>query len=184
VPEEPLHCLVEIPKGSRNKYEWDDDLMAIKLDRFLFSSVVYPTDYGFIPETLAADGDPMDAMVCVSEATFPGCVIPVKAIALFRMHDDKGQDDKILCVPQEDPNWNHMERLEDIADPLRTEIEHFFSIYKQPEGKDVTVEGWFPREEALEELEIARDRWREAINELPAEDRPRHPVRLRRPRPR
>ena len=78
---EPLLCFVEIPKGSRNKYEWDEELQAIKLDRFLFSSVVYPTDYGFIPDTLAADGDPLDAMVCVSEPTFPGCIIPVKAIA-------------------------------------------------------------------------------------------------------
>jgi inorganic pyrophosphatase len=156
-----LHCLVEIPKGSRNKYEWDEELQAIKLDRFLFSSVVYPTDYGFVPSTLAADGDPLDAMVCVSEATFPGCVIPVKAIALFRMHDDKGQDDKVLCVPEQDPNWNHMQRLDDIPTFLQTEIEHFFSIYKQPEGKIVTVEGWFPREEALEEIEIARRRYAE-----------------------
>jgi inorganic pyrophosphatase len=87
-----LHCLVEIPKGSRNKYEWDPELKAIKLDRFLFSSVVYPTDYGFIPDTWAADGDPLDAMVCVSEPTFPGCVIPVKVIALFRMRDDKREE--------------------------------------------------------------------------------------------
>ena len=100
---ERVHCLVEIPKGSRNKYEWDDELKAIKLDRFLFSSVVYPTDYGFIPETVGEDGDPLDAMVCVSEPTFPGCVIPVKVIALFRMRDDKGVDDKVVCVPEHDP---------------------------------------------------------------------------------
>ena len=131
------HCFVEIPKGSRNKYEWDEELQAIKLDRFLFSSVVYPTDYGFIPETLGEDGDPLDAMVCVSEPTFPGCIIPVKVIALFRMRDDKGVDDKVLCVPLEDPNWNHMEALDDLPQPLRDEISHFFSIYKQPEGKHV-----------------------------------------------
>ena len=117
-----VHCLVEIPKGSRNKYEWNEELQAITLDRFLFSSVVYPTDYGFIPETLAEDGDPLDAMVCVSEATFPGCIIEVKVIALFRMRDEKGVDDKVLCVPLSDPNWNTMERLEDIAQPLRDEI--------------------------------------------------------------
>ena len=105
-----LHCLVEIPKGSRNKYEWDEQLQAIKFDRFLFSSVVYPTDYGFIPQTLGEDGDPLDAMVTVSEPTFPGCVIPVKPIALFKMRDDKGVDDKVLCVPLEDPNWNTIER--------------------------------------------------------------------------
>jgi inorganic pyrophosphatase len=156
---ERVHCLVEIPKGSRNKYEWNEELQAITLDRFLFSSVVYPTDYGFIPDTLAPDGDPLDAMVCVSEPTFPGCVIEVKVIALFRMRDEEGVDDKVLCVPLSDPNWNTMERLEDISQPLRDEISHFFSIYKQPEGKEVEVEGWFPREQALEEIEQARRRF-------------------------
>ena len=153
-----LHCFVEIPKGSRNKYEWDEGLQAIKLDRFLFSSVVYPTDYGFIPDTCGEDGDPLDAMVCVSEPTFPGCLIAVKAIAVFRMSDVKGQDDKILCVPHEDPNWNHMEQLDDLPHQLRSEIEHFFSIYKQPEGKEVVVDGWYPREDAERILEESRAR--------------------------
>jgi inorganic pyrophosphatase len=159
--EPVLHCLVEIPKGSRNKYEWDEQLQAIKLDRFLFSSVVYPTDYGFIPETLAQDGDPLDAMVVVSEATFPGCMIPVKPIALFKMRDDKGIDDKILCVPLMDPNWNAMDGLDDLPQPLRDEISHFFSIYKTPEGKVVKVDGWFPRADALAEIDASHDRWRE-----------------------
>ncbi len=159
--EKPLNVLIEIPKGSRNKYEWDEELAAIKLDRYLFSSVVYPTDYGFVPETWALDDDPLDAMVCVTEPTFPGCVIPVKAIALLRMSDDDEKDDKILCVPHNDPNWNTIEALDDLPERFRTEIEHFFSIYKQPEGKDVTVDGWFSREEALEEIENARGRWRE-----------------------
>jgi inorganic pyrophosphatase len=154
------HCFVEIPKGSRNKYEWDEALQAIKLDRFLFSSVVYPTDYGFIPQTLGEDGDPLDAMVCVSEPTFPGCIIPVKVIALLRMRDDKGPDDKLLCVPLEDPNWNELEELDDLPQPLLAEISHFFSIYKQPEGKDVDVEGWLPKDAAQTELEAARERWR------------------------
>src|SRR3954453_7806308 len=92
----PLHVLVEIPKGSRNKYEWDEELQAIKLDRYLFSSVVYPTDYGFVPQTCAADGDPLDAMVCLTEPTFPGCVIPVKAIGLLRFSDNQGLEEKIL----------------------------------------------------------------------------------------
>jgi inorganic pyrophosphatase len=113
-PPPILHCIVEIPKGSRNKYEWDEELQAIKLDRFLFSSVVYPTDYGMIPETRAEDGDPVDVMVVVSEPTFPGCVIPVKPIALFKMSDDKGIDDKILCVPLHDPNWNTISQLEEL----------------------------------------------------------------------
>jgi inorganic pyrophosphatase len=157
---DPVHCLVEIPKGSRNKYEWDESLRAIKLDRFLFSSVVYPTDYGFIPDTLAQDGDPLDALVCVSEPTFPGCVIQVKVIALLRMRDDKGVDDKVLCVPEHDPNWNTMDKLEDLPLALRDEISHFFSIYKQPEGKAVKVDGWYPREQAIAEIEDARERER------------------------
>ena len=94
-----LVAVVEIPKGSSNKYEWDEELGAIKLDRLLFSSLGYPTDYGFFRETLAADGDPLDAMIAVSEPTFPGCLIEVKPVALFRMRDQKAQDDKILCVP-------------------------------------------------------------------------------------
>jgi inorganic pyrophosphatase len=158
---ENFHCLVEIPKGSRNKYEWDEELQAIKLDRFLFASVVYPTDYGFIPQTLGEDGDPLDAMVVVTEPTFPGCMIPVKVIALFRMRDDKGVDDKVVCVPQHDPNWRHVEKLEDLSVTLRDEISHFFSIYKQPEGIAVKVDGWFPRDQAIEIIEEAKARYRE-----------------------
>ena len=158
---EPIAVVIEIPKGSRNKYEWDDERDRLVLDRFLFSSVVYPTDYGFIPETWALDDDPLDAMVCVSEATFPGCVIKAKPIALFRMRDDKGQDDKVLCVPCQDPNWNLYETLDDIPIQLRDEISHFFGMYKEPEGKVVKVDGWFPREEALAEIDRSRERWRE-----------------------
>jgi inorganic pyrophosphatase len=164
MPERLLHVLIEIPKGSRNKYEWDEELQAIKLDRFLFSSVVYPTDYGFIPETLAEDDDPLDAMVCVSEPTFPGCVIHVKVIAVLRMRDDKGVDDKVLCVPLHDPNWNTVEELEDIPQSLRDEISHFFSIYKQPEGKTVKVDGWFPREAAMEAIDASRRRYVDSVS--------------------
>jgi inorganic pyrophosphatase len=163
--DDPLICLVEIPKGSRNKYEYDHDLGVIKLDRFLFSSMVYPTDYGFIPETLGQDDDPLDAMVLVSEPTFPGCVIEVKAIALFRMEDDKGIDDKVLCVPLTDPAWNTLERLEDVPTQLRDEIAHFFSVYKDLEQKKVTVDGWYSREDALEEIEASRKRCQESKSE-------------------
>jgi inorganic pyrophosphatase len=165
-----FHCLIEIPKGSRNKYEWDEELQAIKLDRFLFASVVYPTDYGFIPETLGEDGDPLDAMVCVTEPTFPGCVIPVKVIALFRMRDDKGVDDKVVCIPEHDPNWKHVDKLEDLGEPLRDEISHFFSIYKQPEGIAVKVDGWFPREQAIEIIEEAKARYRDGREAAEADD--------------
>jgi inorganic pyrophosphatase len=160
--DEPLICLVEIPKGSRNKYEYDHEMDVIKLDRFLFSSMVYPTDYGFIPDTLGQDGDPLDAMVLVSEPTFPGCVIDVKAIALFRMEDDKGIDDKVLCVPLTDPAWNTLETLEDVPNQLRDEIAHFFSVYKDLEQKKVNVDGWYSKEDALEEIESSRKRCAES----------------------
>jgi inorganic pyrophosphatase len=159
VSAEPVHCLVEIPKGSRNKYEYDAELGGIKLARFLFSSVVYPTDYGFVPDTLAPKGEPLDAMVCVSAPTFPGCLIPVRVIAVFRTSDERGQDDKLLCVPCEDPNWSELERLEHLPAQLRDEIEHFFSIYKQPEGKQVEIHGWEDREVAEQLLGEARDRY-------------------------
>jgi inorganic pyrophosphatase len=147
---EELLAFVEIPKGSRNKYEFDEEIGRLILDRFLSSSTVYPTDYGYLLGYRGRDGDPLDAMVCVSEPTFPGCVVPVKAIALFKMHDDKGEDDKIVCVPTHDPGWNHAESLEDIPQQLQREITHFFSIYKELEGKAVKVEGWRSREEAME----------------------------------
>ena len=153
-----LLAVIEIPKGSRNKYEYDHETHAIKLDRFLYTSVVYPTDYGFIPDTLGLDGDPLDIMVCVSEPTFPGCVIDVKPIALFKMEDDKGVDDKVLAVPMSDPTWNQLETLDDLSDQLQDEIAHFFSVYKDLEQKKVKVHGWFSREDALEEIEKARER--------------------------
>jgi len=154
--------MIEIPGGSRNKYEMDHDSGLVYLDRMLFTATRYPADCGFIDGTMGEDGDPLDAMVCVSEPTFPGCVIPVKVIALFRMRDDKGIDDKVCCVPLSDPNWNHMEKLDDLPQPLRDEISHFYSIYKQPEGKHVMVDGWYSREEALNAIEAARRRRAEA----------------------
>jgi inorganic pyrophosphatase len=162
LPEGHLYTVVEIPKGSRNKYEWDEQLNAIKLDRFLYSSVVYPLDYGFIPESIGADGDPLDAMVLVSEPTFPGCWIEVKPIALFRMHDDKGSDDKVICVPVSDPNWNFFESLNDVPKQLQDEISHFFAIYKDLEQKEVKVEGWFGVMEAWKQIEEAHKRWNDA----------------------
>jgi inorganic pyrophosphatase len=160
VADDSFDCVVEIPKGSRNKYEYDHERGVIRLDRFLFSSVVYPTDYGFIPDTLSLDGDPLDVMVCVSEPTFPGCLIVVKPIALLRMEDDAGVDDKVLAVPLTDPGWNRLERLEEVPEQLRNEIEHFFKVYKQLENKKVEVEGWFSREDAIEEIAASRERFK------------------------
>jgi inorganic pyrophosphatase len=157
--DEKVIVRVEIPKGSRNKYEYDEEIDAIKLDRFLFASMVYPTDYGYFPETMGEDDDPLDAMVCVSEPTFPGCVIEAKPIALFKMQDDKGVDDKILCVPCHDPAWNSLETLDDLSDQLRDEIEHFFSVYKDLEQKKVSVDGWYSRDDALKSIREARERY-------------------------
>ncbi len=143
-----IPVLIEIPKGSRNKYELDKKTGRIKFDRMLFSSVVYPTDYGFIPDTLALDGDPLDVCVIVWEATFPGCLIETRPIGVFHMQDEKGQDEKILSVPIKDPLWNHIHELDDVPPHLLREIEHFFTIYKDLEHKKTAVEGWGPREDA------------------------------------
>ncbi len=159
--DEHFDCYVEIPKGSRNKYEFDTEKQALKLDRFLFSSMVYPTDYGYFPETAAEDGDPLDAMICVSEPTFPGCLIEAKPIALFRMSDDEGPDHKVLCVPVHDPSWSGLDALDDLPRQLAEEITHFFSVYKDLEREKTSVEGWFPREDAWEEIEASRRRFRE-----------------------
>ena len=136
-----ITVMIEIPKGSRNKYEFDKKTGWIVFDRMLFSSVHYPSDYGFIPGTLARDGDPLDALVLVWEPTFPGCIIEARPVGLFKMWDEKGQDDKILCVPIGDPLWNHIETLDDVNPHLLKEIEHFFQIYKALEKKKTGVEG-------------------------------------------
>ena len=159
--DDALICIVEVPKGSRNKYEYDPKYGGIKLDRFVSASVVYPADYGYIPETLAPDGDALDVLVCVSEPTFPGCIVPVKPIALFRMTDEKGDDDTVVCVPLEDPGWTGLEGLEDLPDQLRLEIGHFFDIYKDLDPRRHSeVKGWSDRETAVAEIEAARERFK------------------------
>jgi inorganic pyrophosphatase len=146
-----LHALVEIPKGSRNKYEYDPASGRIALDRTLWTSVVYPTDYGFLVDTLGRDGDPVDALILVAAPTFPGCLIPVKPIGVFEMRDEAGEDDKVLCVPVGDPTWGALDDIEDIRDSLLDEIAHFFDVYKDLEhGKETTVIGWHGRSYADE----------------------------------
>ena len=126
--EQSLRTVVEIPRGSRNKYEFDPALGAIRLDRFISASIVDPTDYGFVPETIAPDGDPLDVLLCVSEPTFPGCVVNARPVALLSFDDEKGQDDHIVCVPCDDPNWANVREATDLTSQLRAEIGHFFSI--------------------------------------------------------
>jgi inorganic pyrophosphatase len=159
--------MIEIPKGSRNKYEYDKERKMLKFDRMLFSAVHYPSDYGFILDTLAEDGDPLDALVLVWEPTFPGCIIEAKPIGLFNMWDEKGKDDKILCVPVHDPLWNHINKLEDVPPHLLKEIEHFFSIYKELEEKKVGIDGWENKEAAIKIIKESRDRLKEHSNEPP-----------------
>jgi inorganic pyrophosphatase len=150
-----LLALVEIPKGSRNKYEFDEGIQRVIMDRFLSSSTVYPTDYGYLIGHRGRDGDPLDVLVCVSEPTFPGCVIPVKPIALFEMRDEMGDDDKIICVPLNDPGWNQLEDLDDLSEQFQLEVAHFFSVYKQLEHKPVEIGGWHSRADAIKVIEDA-----------------------------
>lgn len=150
--------MIEIPKGCRNKYEYDKVLGAIKFDRMLFSAVHYPSDYGFIPGTLAEDGDALDALVLVWEPTFPGCVIEARPVGLFKMWDEKGPDEKILCVPLYDPLWNHIKSLRNVPPHLLKEIEHFFAVYKDLEKKKTGVEGWEDRASAVRIIKEARKR--------------------------
>lgn len=160
--------LIEIPKGSRNKYEYDFELKKIRYDRMLFSSMMYPADYGFIPETLALDGDPLDILVLVHEPTFPGCVMEVKPIGVFHMADEKGPDEKIICVPVSDPIWNKYSDLNEINPHLIKEIEHFFQVYKDLENKKVDVGGWGDAAEARAIIDACVDRF-EALEDKPEE---------------
>ncbi len=159
--ERSFICVVEIPKGSRNKYEHDPELGGIKFDRLLMSAASYPTDYGYLRDTLAEDGDALDALVCLTEATFPGCLIEVDVIGMFAMSDEKGPDHKVICVPLDDPYWNEYREVSELPALLRQEIDQFFSIYKILEpDKHVTVEGWCSREHALAEIAQAQERHR------------------------
>jgi inorganic pyrophosphatase len=154
-----LICMVEIPMGSRNKYEFDAALGAIKFDRFVSASVVYPTDYGFIPDTLGEDGDELDVLVCVSEPTFPGCLVPVRPIGLFCMTDENGPDDKVVCVPLNDPRWNIYHDVAELPQHLRDEIYHFFTVYKDLDpDRHSEPQGWSDRQGALHAIEQARGR--------------------------
>jgi inorganic pyrophosphatase len=152
--------MIEIPKGSRNKYEYDKEKRVLRFDRMLFSAVHYPSDYGFIPDTVAQDGDPLDALVLVWEPTFPGCLIEARPVGLFKMWDEKGPDEKILCVPVSDPLWNYIESLADVPPHLLKEIAHFFAIYKDLEEKKTGVEGWEDRDAAVKIIRESEHRYR------------------------
>jgi inorganic pyrophosphatase len=144
---------VEIPKGNRNKYEMDHDTGRIRLDRTLFTATQYPADYGFIDGTLGQDGDPLDALVLVPEPTFPGCLIRSRAIGMFRMRDEAGGDDKVLCVPADDPRHVDLRDIDQVPEYDLLEIQHFFTVYKDLEpGKSVEGATWVDRAAAEEEI--------------------------------
>ena len=150
---------IEIPKGGRNKYEVDHHSGRIRLDRTLFTATQYPADYGFIEDTLGEDGDPLDALVLVQEPTFPGCLIQSRAIGMFRMKDEKGGDDKVLCVPSDDPRQEHLRDIHHLPEFDRMEIQHFFEIYKTLEpGKSVEGATWVGRADAEREIKASYQR--------------------------
>ncbi len=154
---------IEIPKGTRNKYEMDHETGRIKLDRTLFTATRYPADYGFIDNTLGEDGDPLDALVLIDESTFPGCLIRCRAIGMFHMRDEAGGDDKIMCIPSNDPRLDHLQDLEDMGEFYRLEIQHFFETYKDLEpGKSVEGAHWAGRAEAEAEIHASFARLQES----------------------
>lgn len=152
--------MVEIPRGSRNKYEFDQKLQRFRLDRVLYASVHYPTDYGFVLDTLGADGDPLDALVVVDEPTFSGCVVESRPVGVLAMRDEKGPDDKLLTVPVGDPRYSQVADIADLPVSQLAEIEYFFATYKTLEGKLTEVIGWENWEFAERLLREAQSRFR------------------------
>ena len=144
-----VNAVIEIPFGSRIKYEIDHVTNLVKVDRVLSSPIHYPAEYGYIPHTLADDGDPLDILVLIQGATYPGVLVEARPIGMLRMRDDKGQDDKIMSVAANDPTHAHLHELTDLGPHMLREIEHFFLTYKNLEAKDVHSDGWASREEAL-----------------------------------
>jgi inorganic pyrophosphatase len=157
---EPVEVVVEIPRGSRNKYEFDKERGVFVLDRVLFSSVHYPTDYGYVAETLAEDGDPLDALVVIDEPTFPGCRLLMRPIGLLQMRDEKGPDEKVLGVAIGDPRYEELRRLADVGGHWLREIENFFQTYKALEDKWTDVVGWEDADAAEAAIEAARRLYR------------------------
>ena len=161
-----VEVFVEIPKGSRNKYEWDHGIQGFRLDRRLYSAVHYPGDYGFIPHTMSGDGDPLDALVLLGDPTFPGCTITSRLVGVFDMADDKGEDQKLITVDASDPRWFGVEDLSDLPQHHLDEIQHFFSVYKDLEQKTVDVRGFRDRDGAVQQLEEDRARY-QALEDKP-----------------
>lgn len=163
--EAHVMAFIEIPRGSRNKYEYDQQTGRFFLDRVLYSSVHYPTDYGFIVETLAEDGDPLDVLVLVQEPTFPGCLVKARMLGGLDMHDEKGSDFKVLAVPVGDPRYDHVQNLSGLGEHWLREIETFFATYKQLEPKQTEVLGWHEFDETRLTVARCRERYRSVRGE-------------------
>jgi inorganic pyrophosphatase len=162
--EDKVVAFIEIPKGSRNKYEYDDESKVFRLDRVLYSSVHYPTDYGFIPETLALDGDHLDILVIVQEPTFPGCTVLSRPVGALDMVDEKGHDQKILAVPLGDPRYSQVYDIDDLNPHWLREIENFFDTYKILQGLQTSIKGWNHHDAALDLVSECRRRYAEGAD--------------------
>lgn len=149
-------AFIEVPKGCQNKYEIDPQLGVLRLDRVLYSPMHYPGEYGYIPQTLAGDGDPLDILVLSSVPTFPGCHVPARIVGSLAMVDDKGEDMKILAVVAVDPRFAEVQDISDVPEHTRREVEHFFRVYKDLENKKAEILGWKNRQDALAEVSAAR----------------------------
>ncbi|TMG24999.1 MAG: inorganic diphosphatase [Chloroflexi bacterium] len=160
-----VEVVVEIPRGSRNKYEWDEKAAVFRLDRVLSSAVYYNFDYGYIAETRSGDGDHTDALLLIDEPTFTGCHVWARPIGGLEMRDDKGEDFKVLCVAVGDPHEAHVESLDDVQPHRLVEIEHFFQTYKLLEAKETEVHGWRDRDRAREVLRADRRRFEQELDE-------------------
>ncbi len=158
---EIVRMIVEIPKNSNNKYEYDTKLAVFRLDRTLYSPMHYPGDYGFIPGTIAHDGDPMDVLVVSDEPTFTGCLVEVRPVGILDMMDEKGPDEKVIAVPEGNPRYEQIHTVDQIFPHVRLEIEHFFDIYKELEHKETQIKGWRSPMEARQAILDARQRYLE-----------------------
>lgn len=158
-----IYAVIEVPKGSRNKYEYSKSAGVIKLDRVLYSSLHYPGDYGFIPQSYYGDGDPLDVLVMMEETTFPGCVIEARPVGMLRLLDRGDNDDKILAVPATDPKFNDYHDLDDLPKHFPHEVEHFFVTYKQLERAEVQSQGWVGAKEAKEAIKFSMQHYRDTF---------------------
>lgn len=168
-PETPeiIRMIVEIPKNSSNKYEYDGKLGVFRLDRALYSPMHYPGDYGFIPGTLAEDNDPLDVLTLVTEPSFTGCLIEVRPVGILFMVDKEEADQKILAVPNRNPRYDGIHTMDQIFPHVKREVEHFFSIYKELQGSKVRMEGWGGPSEARKAILQSRAAYLEKVQPLP-----------------